>query len=44
MAQAAAASPHVTAHMLGSGAMEIMLQQLESSDAQRAALLVSVWH
>ncbi|KAI3427268.1 hypothetical protein D9Q98_007200 [Chlorella vulgaris] len=39
MAQAAAASPHVTAHMLGSGAMEIMLQQLESSDAQRAALL-----
>ncbi|KAL4855319.1 hypothetical protein ACK3TF_004068 [Chlorella vulgaris] len=39
MAQAAAASPHVTAHMLASGAMETMLQQLESSGALGAALL-----
>ncbi|KAI3427086.1 hypothetical protein D9Q98_007025 [Chlorella vulgaris] len=40
MAQAAAASPHVTAHMLASGAMETMLQQLEGSGALGAALLV----
>ncbi|KAL4855287.1 hypothetical protein ACK3TF_004043 [Chlorella vulgaris] len=39
IAQAAAASPHVTAHMLASGAMETMLQQLERSSAQEAALL-----
>ncbi|KAL4855288.1 hypothetical protein ACK3TF_004044 [Chlorella vulgaris] len=39
IAQAAAASPHVTAHMLASGATETMLQQLESSGAQEAALL-----
>jgi hypothetical protein len=40
IAQAAAASPHVTAHMLAIGAMEAMLQQLESSGAQGAVLLV----
>ncbi|KAL4855281.1 putative MscS family protein [Chlorella vulgaris] len=39
IAQAAAASPHVTAHMLASGAMEAMLQLLESSGIQGAALL-----
>ncbi|KAL4855305.1 hypothetical protein ACK3TF_004058 [Chlorella vulgaris] len=37
--KAAAASPRVTAHMLASGAMDTMLQQLESSGAQGAALL-----
>jgi hypothetical protein len=41
IAKAAAVSPHVTAHMLASGAMETMLQQLERSGAQEAALLVS---
>jgi hypothetical protein len=40
IAQAAAASPHVTAHMLASGEMETMLQQLTSSGAQETALLV----
>ncbi|KAI3427107.1 hypothetical protein D9Q98_007045 [Chlorella vulgaris] len=37
--KAAAASPRVTAHMLAGGAMETMLQQLESSGAQGAAPL-----
>jgi hypothetical protein len=40
MAQAAAASPRVTAHMLASGAMETILQHLESSGTQGTALLV----
>jgi hypothetical protein len=36
IAQAAAASPHVTAHMLASGAMETMLQQLRRTRGSAA--------